>query len=441
MAVFTGMRVCKFGGTSLADAAQFRKVQSIIDADRERRFIVPSAPGKRHSKDQKITDLLYLAQRLAAAGEPLGHVWETISSRFLELERELGLHVGMAQALDEVRRRIEGGADEHYAASRGEVLNGLLVAGLLNATLVDAAEVVLFDRTGRVDPRTYTVLAQRCTGPGRYVIPGFYGSTPDGRVRTFSRGGSDISGAIVAAAMNAAVYENWTDVPGVLMTDPRIVPQAKPITEITYRELRELSYMGASVLHEEAVFPVRTKNIPINIRNTNDPDAPGTLILAERDTGHQVVAGIAGIGGFSVFNLEKALMNTETGFGRRVLDVFERLGISYEHTPTGIDTFSVVVANHQLKDQAEVILADLRAAVHPDRLEFSPGLALVATVGQGMGRRIGTAARLFKSLAAAGINIRMIDQGSSEQNIIVGVEERDLASTIRAIYDEFQGDL
>lgn len=431
------LRVCKFGGTSLATAEQMRKVAAIIDADARRRVVVPSAPGKAHPKDTKITDLLYLAADMVAKGQPMGGVWETIAGRYLQIACDLGLKLDLRRHLDEVRDRIAGGAGAHYAASRGEYLNGLIMADLLKATFVDAADVIVFTRGNQVDEATYGRIAKACSGPGRYVVPGFYGRDADGNVRTFSRGGSDITGSIVAAGLDTAVYENWTDVSGVLMTDPRVVPEAKPISEVTYRELRELSYMGASVLHEEAVFPVRQRGIPINIRNTNDPTAPGTMIVAQRDPKDQVVVGIAGTAGFSVFDLSKALMNNEIGFDRRVCSVFERLGISIEHTPSSIDTMSVVVADAAIKGREDEILADLKAAVQPDTCDVQRGLALVATVGLGMCRHVGVAARLFTALARAKVNVRMIDQGSSEQNIIVGVEDGDLKTAIRAIYDEF----
>jgi aspartate kinase len=438
----SGLKVAKFGGTSVATAAQLRKVQQIIDADPERRLIVPSAPGKADAKDTKVTDLLYLCHQLAAKGQPLGQVWDGISKRFLGIVAELGLKLELVPILDDARARIEAGASADYAASRGEAIHGRVLAALLGAEYVDAAEVMSFDRAGRLDPRSFEAIAKRCGGGGRYVIPGFYGRDANGEIKTFSRGGSDVSGAIVANAMDVRLYENWTDVSGVLMTDPRVVAEAKPIVEITYSELRELSYMGASVLHEEAVFPVRAKGIPINIRNTNRPDDPGTMIVAERDAGHQVVVGIAGTKGFTVIHLEKAMMNSEVGFGRRALDAFERLGISYEHTPTGIDTLSVIVADKQLIDakgasKLEQVLEDLQGSLKPDTLKVSPGMALIATVGQGMNHAVGTAARLFTALAKARVNVRMIDQGSSEQNIIVGVEDSDLALAIRAIYNEF----
>ncbi len=369
-------------------------------------------------------------------------MWEKISQRFITIIKELGLRLDLSAELQTAHDQIQSGAIADYAASRGEAIHGHIIAALLDAEYIDAAEVIFFDRAGRLDPKSFDLIKQRCSGPGRYVIPGFYGQASNGDIKTFSRGGSDVTGAIVANALNANLYENWTDVSGVLMTDPRIVAEAKPIAEITYKELRELSYMGASVLHEEAVFPVRAKGIPINIKNTNNPADAGTMIVAERDPKNQVVVGIAGTKGFTVIYLEKAMMNAEVGFGRRVLDVFESLGISYEHTPTGIDTMSVIVADKNLQDSKQVskierVIEDLQGTVKPDVIKVMPGMALIATVGQGMNHAVGTAARLFTSLAKARVNIRMIDQGSSEQNIIVGVEEAELAGAIRAIYDEF----
>ncbi|MEK7413531.1 MAG: aspartate kinase [Planctomycetota bacterium] len=433
-----GVRVAKFGGTSVATAAQLLKVKAIIDADPRRRCIVVSAPGKAHAKDTKVTDLLYLAHELGSKGQPIDQVWNQIETRFLSIVQELKLSVDLKAVLSEAKERIQGGCTPDYAASRGEAIHGVICAALLGAAYVDAAKIVLFDRHGRLDSvRTYAAIKAACAGNGRVVVPGFYGSMPNGEVKTFSRGGSDVSGSIVANAVDAALYENWTDVSGFLMTDPRIVSEAKGIAEITYGELRELSYMGANVLHEEAVFPVREKGIPINIKNTNRPDDTGTLIVATRDPGHQVVVGIAGTKGFTVIALEKALMNGEIGFARKVLDVFASHQVSIEHLPTGIDSMSVVVSDKQLSNKLEDILSDLQAAVHPDSVKAMPGMALIATVGLGMNHAIGTAARLFTSLAKSRVNIRMIDQGSSEQNIIVGVEEADLATAIKTIYAEF----
>ena len=438
--------VAKFGGTSVATAAQLVKVKAIVAENAARWVVVPSAPGKAHAKDTKVTDLLYLCHQLAVQRQSIAAVWGQIAERFTSIVSELGLTLDLGPTLRVAQAKIEAvaaaGGSADYAASRGEAIHGVVVAALLGAEYVDAAEVIFFDRAGRLDVQTYAALKARCQ-PGRtYVIPGFYGLGANGEVRTFSRGGSDVTGAVVANGLDAALYENWTDVSGVLMTDPRIVAEAKPIAEITYRELRELSYMGASVLHEEAVFPVREKSIPINIRNTNRPDDAGTVIMANRDPGHQVVVGIAGTKGFTVFTAEKAMMNNEVGFGRRLLDVFERLGISIEHMPTGIDTMSVVVSDKQLANadgtsKTEQLLEDIQGTLKPESVKANPGMALVATVGLGMNHAIGTAARLFQALAKARINVRLIDQGSSEQNIIVGVEEADLGTAIRAIYNEF----
>lgn len=429
--------VAKFGGTSVANASQLRKVAAIIADNPHRRVIVPSAPGKEHPEDTKVTDLLYLAHELVSNNQSIDGVWANIEKRFWGIVQDLEINCDLQKHLDEARDTITKGVDIQYAASRGEALNGHIVAALLDAEYVDAADIIRFGGNNRLDPISYDLVRNRLTGNGRYVVPGFYGANESGRVLTFSRGGSDVSGAITAAALKATVYENWTDVSGLLMADPRVVPQAMPIPEITYRELRELSYMGATVLHEEAVFPVRDQGIPINIRNTNRPQDLGTMIVADRNPGPHLITGIAGRAGFTVIFIEKAMMNTEVGFGRRVLDVFERLGISYEHSPSGIDTLSIVVADEQLGDLADQVMEDLQGAVHPESLNITSGMAMVATVGMGMNRQVGTAARLFTALAQAGVNIRMIDQGASEQNIIIGVEEPDLPTAIRAIYEAF----
>ena len=441
------LKVCKFGGTSLADASQFRKVQAIVAADPARRYVVPSAPGKRDKADRKITDLLYLCHDQARQRLPIDETFGLIATRYQQIVADLKLQLDLRPALDEVRRRIvdtatSGGAAD-YAASRGEYLSGLIVAALLNYTFVDAADVVFFDARGRLDERkTYDTLAARLSSIDRAVVPGFYGSSPDGSIKTFSRGGSDISGAVVARGVHAGCYENWTDVSGLLMADPRIVDSPRVIESITYKELRELAYMGATVLHDEAVFPVRQAGIPVNIRNTNEPDAPGTVIF-RGDTNHRptafTISGIAGRKDFTVLALEKAMMNAQVGFGRRVLQALEQNGVSYEHSPSGIDTMSLVIADDQLKGKLDRVLADLRAAVEPDALDVYPHMALIATVGRGMAHAPGTAAKVFAALAAEKINVRMIDQGSSELNIIVGVEASDFERAVRAIYAAFVG--
>lgn len=434
------IRVSKFGGTSLADSVQVRKALDILRADESRRFVVPSAPGKRHDGDDKITDLLISCHRMAMAGEDPTGLLAHIRGRFDNIIRELGLDIDLGGEFDRIARDLAKGASRDYVASRGEYLTGRLLACALGWEFIDPAGVILFDDRGRFDPEvTHERLSERLRRAGRAVIPGFYGSCPDGSIKTFSRGGSDITGAIVARAAGADVYENWTDVPGFMMADPRIVPDARVIDVVSYRELRELSYMGAQVLHEESVFPVRQAGIPIQIRDTNHPDAQGTLIVNEAPhCSERIITGVAGRRGFSVVHIEKELMNSELGFGRRVLSVMERHGISFEHMPTGIDTLSVIVSDDALNGHLDEVLADIRECVDPDRVEVTRNLALVATVGQGMVRHPGTAARLFSGLASAGVNVRMIDQGSSEMNIIVGVDESDFEKAVRAIYAAFQ---
>ena len=433
-----GKVVCKFGGTSLADTGQLQKVAGIIGQDAQRRFIVPSAPGKRTSDDTKITDLLYLCQEMARQKVDFREPFENISTRYGNLVQELGVDMKIGDLLDEVQERISLGASQDYVASRGEFLCGKLLSALLGATFVDPVETIRFRSNGRLDPISYTLLEERLSGPGQFVIPGFYGSTPEGEIKTFSRGGSDITGAIVARAVRAAVYENWTDVSGMLMADPGMVPNAMPVEEITYREMRELAYMGAAVFHDEAMFPVMEADIPIHIKNTNRPEDPGTRIVPRRALNDkQWIAGVAGRPDFTMVYIEKALMNQERGFGRKVLEIVESHGISYEHTPSGIDTMSVIISDEELDGKGDLLLEDMQRILEPDRVEMYPGLALTATVGEGMSHRIGVAAQVFSALAEAGVNVRVIDQGASEINIIVGVEEADLQSALQAIYQAF----
>ncbi|NLC59583.1 MAG: aspartate kinase [Armatimonadetes bacterium] len=429
--------VCKFGGTSVASAAQIRKVEAIVRADPRRRFIVPSAPGKRHANDKKITDLLYTCHQLAAQGLSFQEPFQLIREHYGEIVRGLEVSTPLDTELETIAAAIRDGANRDYVASRGEYLSGLILADLLGARFVDPADGIRLTADGRLDPASYALLAPLLQGEGLFVVPGFYGRGADGQIRTFSRGGSDISGAVVARAVGAAVYENWTDVCGLLMADPRTVPEARTMREVTYRELRELSYMGASVFHEEAMFPVRQANIPINIRNTNEPDDPGTLILPTRDASATPIVGIAGRPHFCMLFIEKELMNKERGFGRKVLEIIEDHGISFEHAPTGIDSMCVIFREEELDSQAEHIIADIEHALKPDRVEIISGLALIATVGEGMAYRVGTAARLFTAVAAAGVNVRVIAQGSSEINIIIGVDEKDFPTTVQAIYHAF----
>ena len=427
---------CKFGGTSLADATCIQQAIDIIRENPKRRFIVPSAPGKRCRDDIKITDLLYAWHDLASKGLAATEPADIIRQRFEELAQALGVSFDIKAHLDEIAANART-ATSDYMASRGEYLNGRLMAEVLDATFVEPAECIKFDDEGLLDPATYDLLAAKLDGDGLFIIPGFYGATPDGNIKTFSRGGSDVTGAIVARASQSEVYENWTDVSGFRMTDPRIVPHAKAIHEVTYQELRELSYMGANVLHAEAMLPVREVAIPINIRNTREPEAPGTMITARREAS-QPVCGIAGRTGFTMINIEKTLMNNERGFARRTLSVLEEHGVSFEHMPTGIDTISLIVKDEELANHGGAIVKGIEKAVSPDRVTLTPGLAIIATVGQGMAHHVGVAGRLCASLANAGINIRVIDQGSSEINIIIGVEEEDFERAVRTIYNAFE---
>lgn len=427
---------CKFGGTSLADSACVRKVEAIIRANPERRFIVPSAPGKRSDDDKKITDLLYTWHNMAREGLDASQPRDLIAERFEELAAALKVPFAVAEHIERIADEAGRYAEPDFMASRGEYINGLLLAQLLGAEFVDPAECVRFDEEGLLDPASYEMLAERLAGPGLFVVPGFYGATPDGSVKTFSRGGSDVTGAIVARATMSSLYENWTDVSGFRMTDPRIVADARRIDVVTYKELRELSYMGAKVLHDEAIFPVREPGIPINIRNTNDPDNPGTMIVAERKA-TEPVSGIAGHTGFTMISIEKALMNKERGFARRVLSILEDFGISIEHMPSSIDTISVIVSDDELGPHGAAVVRAIERTCEPDNVSLTSGLALVATVGQGMAGHIGMAATLTQALARAGINIRVIDQGASENNIIIGIEDKDLKGAVQAIYHAF----
>lgn len=435
-----GVKVAKFGGSSLADADHIRKVQAIVQSDPERRYVVPSAPGKRDAGDRKITDLLYLCHTHVQQDVPFDEVYALIEERFLDIVHDLGLDLDLRPQLSNVKKQIAGGATADYTASRGEYLNGIIMAKLLGYEFVDPAEIIFFDDNGRLDAdRTQEETSRRLGRQRHAVIPGFFGTMKDGSIKTFSRGGSDITGAIVARGVGAGIYENWTDVSGLLMADPAIVPDPKPIDVITYRELRELSYMGANVLHDEAVFPVREAGIPVRIKNTNRPEDPGSLIVrdAEPIAHRGNITGIAGKKDFTVIVIEKSLMNSEMGFGRRLLSVLEGNGISFEHMPSGIDTISLVIADSYLANRLEPIIKEINAMCRPDSIEVLPNMALIATVGRGMAYTPGIAARLFTALGDQGINIRMIDQGSSEINIIIGIETDDFEKAVRAIYATF----
>lgn len=433
------LTVAKFGGSSLADVGQFRKVKDIILSDPARRYVVPSAPGKRFSDDIKITDMLYHAYDLAAEGEDFSQVFDTIIKRYNDIISELGLSLNLTDEYDKIKTALMNDAGSDYAASRGEYLNGLILAEYIGYHFMDAGKCVRFMENGRFDLEfTIKKTAEHLSHYERAVIPGFYGRMPNGTIKTFSRGGSDITGSLIARGVNADLYENWTDVNGFLVTDPRIVTNVHPIDVITYKELRELSYMGATVLHEDAVFPVHQAGIPINIRNTNAPSVKGTMIVA--DSNSEVtsnITGIAGKKGFSIINIDKAMMNSELGFGRKVLQILENFGISFEHLPSGIDTMSIVVDSKYVDGRKEDIIKALTDEVLPDHVSIEDGLALVAVVGRGMKKIPGTAAKLFSAIAKAGINIRIADQGSSELNIIIGVDESQFEDAIKAIYYSF----
>ena len=432
--------VVKFGGSSLANAEQIRKAAAIILDNPARRFVVASAPGKAPGADVKVTDLLYACYDAAVEGGDVEAALAEVQGRFQAILDGLGVSFPLESEIDALRAHLRSGPQRDYMASRGEHLNSKILAAFLGFPFVEAADCVCFRADGSFDDEeTNRRLAAALSGLDRAVVPGFYGALPDGTIHTFSRGGSDVTGAIVARAVNADLYENWTDVSGMLMTDPRIVDNPLPIDYISYRELRELAYMGATVMHEDAVFPVRQAGIPIQIRNTNRPQDPGTRIVPAlpSESGGKVVTGIAGSRGFSSILVEKAMMNAEIGFASKILQILADFNISIEHMPSGIDTLSVVVSTARLAPRREEVLAAIREAVHPDHLSVEDNLAIIAVVGHGMVRTSGTAARVFTALALAPVNIRMIDQGSSELNIILGVAENDYEQAVRCIYAAF----
>ena len=432
-------KVVKFGGSSLANAEQFQKVGDIIRSDESRRYVVPSAPGKRFDEDIKVTDMLYGCYDAASKGEDITEKLNAIKERYYEIIKGLGLSLSLEDEFKKIDEDFRAQAGIQYAASRGEFLNGKIMAAYLGYDFVDAASVIRFDKDGNLEAEeTNKLLSKKLSKSQHAVIPGFYGACADGTVKTFSRGGSDVTGSLVAKAIHADIYENWTDVSGFLVTDPRIVHNPEPIEAITYRELRELSYMGATVLHEDAIFPVRKEGIPINIRNTNAPEDAGTWIV--ESTCHQskyTITGIAGKKGFVSVNIDKDMMNSEIGFGRKVLQVFEDNGISFEHMPSGIDTMTIVVHADEFVHKEQRVISAIHRLAEPDSVEIESGLALIAVVGRGMKSASGTAGKLFSALAKEGINIKMIDQGSSELNIIIGVKNSDFETAIKAIYNTF----
>lgn len=432
-------KVVKFGGSSLASAEQFKKVGNIIRADEERKFVVPSAPGKRHSKDTKVTDMLYACYAKAEAEEDFSADLEAIEARYQEIIDGLELKLSLKDEFKTIEKNFKEKAGSDYAASRGEYLNGIIMANYLGFEFVDSATVIFFKNTGEFDAeKTNKILSARLAKCESAVVPGFYGAYADGRVKTFSRGGSDVTGSIVAKAIKADVYENWTDVSGFLLADPRIIDNPVAIETITYRELRELSYMGASVLHEDAIFPVRQEGIPINIRNTNAPEDNGTWIVGSTcQKSKYVITGIAGKKGFCSINIEKDQMNNEIGFGRKVLQAFEDNGISFEHVPSGIDTMTVFVHQDEFMHKEQKVVAGLHRLANPDTIDIESDLALIAVVGRGMKSTRGVSGRIFSALAHKNVNVKMIDQGSSELNIIIGVANDDFETAIKAIYDIF----
>ena len=433
-------KVVKFGGSSLADAAHFRRVADIIRSDPARRFVVPSAPGKRSKHDTKVTDMLYRCYEMIRNRENIEEYYKKITHRYNTIIEELGLDFDISGELEYIKNAMLHASGRDFAASRGEYLNGLILAKYLGFDFVDAETVIFFRENGSFDEeRTNDELGTELKKHKNAVIPGFYGCMPNGTVKTFTRGGSDVTGSIVARAVGADLYENWTDVSGFLMADPRVVENPPTIETITYRELRELAYMGATVLHDEAIFPVRYTGIPINIRNTNAPEDPGTMIVREAkntDPRH-VITGIAGKKNFSVIAIEKDMMNAEIGFGRKVLEVLENYDISFEHLPSGIDTMCVIVPTEALEGKREQLLRSIQRQTHADHIEIQDGMCLIAVVGRGMVRAKGTAARVCDAVSGAGVNIRMIDQGSSELNIILGVDNDAYETALRAIFREF----
>lgn len=432
-------KVVKFGGSSLANAEQFQKVGDIIRSDESRRYVVPSAPGKRFDEDIKVTDMLYGCYDAASKGEDITEKLNAIKERYYEIIKGLGLSLSLEDEFKKIDEDFRAQAGIQYAASRGEFLNGKIMAAYLGYDFVDAATVIRFDKDGNLEAEeTNKLLSKKLSKSQHAVIPGFYGACADGTVKTFSRGGSDVTGSLVAKAIHADIYENWTDVSGFLIADPRIIDNPEPIKVITYRELRELSYMGASVLHEDAVFPVRKAGIPINIRNTNAPEDEGTWIV--ETTCHQskyTITGIAGKKGFVSVNIDKDMMNSEVGFGRKVLSAFEENGINFEHMPSGIDTMTVFVHQPEFEGKEQAVVSAIHRLAKPDSVELESNIALIAVVGRGMRSTRGTSGRIFSALAHANVNVKMIDQGSSELNIIIGVSNSDFENAIKAIYDIF----
>ena len=435
------LKVAKFGGSSMADANQYRKVKSIISADPARQVVVVSAAGKRNKKDHKITDLLYLCHAHVRFGVECDAVFDMITQRYLQIRDELGLKTPLEEDFAILKQRLDSGTvTEDELASRGEYYSALLMAEFLGFRFVDAADWIRFRMDGSVDQSASYEALSEISAVGGIVIPGFYGRMPDGRIRTFTRGGSDITGALAAAALDADVYENWTDVSGILMADPRIVDDPQAIPEVTYDELRELSYSGAQVLHELTIFPVREKNIPLNIRNTNDPEDPGTMIRENFEgdaTPDRFITGITGRKDFTVISLSKRGISSQVGVLRRMLSILENHGISVDYAPCGIDNISVMMTTESIAPRLYTVLGELQQELQPDSLDVHDQIAIVAAVGRKMRGKPGITGKLFAALGEAGINIRMINQGPDELNVVLGVDNREFAHAIRVLYHSF----
>lgn len=436
-----GIKVAKFGGSSVADAIQIKKIKDIVEADPERRYIVVSAPGKRFDTDSKVTDLLYSCVMHREHNLPIDQLFQVVWDRFssMALGLELDIVPELMGDLDRIRKDLWEGAPSDYIVSRGEYLNAKIIAACLGFDFIDAVDLIAFDNKGRLlEEETDRNIAAVLEQHERAVIPGFYGIDARGDIKVFNRGGSDITGALIARGVEAEVYENWTDVSGFLVADPRIVKDPLPIETISYKELRELSYMGASVLHEDAIYPVRDKDIPINIRNTNEPEHPGTYITTQPDIrDDRVITGITGSKEFTIIGLYKNNMATERGFIRRLAGVLEDYNINLEHIPSGIDTVSAIVSKPDIEPHLNDVIEDLERQLQPESIDVFQNISLIAIVGCGMSYRTGVSAKLFTALAENDINIRMIDQGSSEINIIIGVADDDFENAIRTIYEAF----
>lgn len=431
--------VSKFGGTSLANSKQFLRVKDIVLNDEDRRYIVASAPGKSDSEDTKVTDLLYLSYDLAKHKIAFSDTLEKVFNKYEEIVNGCGLNLDLTKHFEKIKLELEEGRDRDYIASRGEYLNALILSELLGYEFIDAKDLIFFNNNGNFDEKkSYDAIYEMSKKHKKAVIPGFYGSMPNKEVKTFSRGGGDLTGSIISRGVKTSLYENWTDISGFMSADPRIIKNPKKIEVITYKELRELSYAGASVLHEEAILPVTAAGIPIEIKNTFKPEEKGTIIVPDTDKkGPSEITGVSGKKHFSVINIEKIQMNKDKSFHRKLMSVLEVNGIVLEHMPSSIDSLSLIVADKYLTGKTDTIETELKSFCNPDKVAFKSGIALITVVGRGMKNSIGTSAKLFTALAASKINVRMIVQGASEINIIVGVEEKDYERAIESIYDAF----